>query len=814
MNGRGTAHRLLTGFAVTALVAGLSAGPATTEAFAATTTISVNGSSGGLVFDGDGAISGGGGNTRLLVDYPETERNAILDYLFKPGYGAQVQILKLELGGSGNSTSGAEPSFEETKGTVDCAAGYEFWLAEQAVRRNPGIRLYGLTWTAPAWVGSTFYNANGIQYALDWLGCAKQHNLAIGYLGGWNEHGYDASWFPQLRTALDSNGYGAVKIVAADANDSGWSTADALAGNPAFKAATAAVGNHYPCSPYNGSQSYTQCSSTATARGLGLPLWSAEEGSLDYQAGGAPMARTDNLVYLQGRMVANINWPIVGSLYPDVSFAGQGLLTADQPWSGHYSVGLSTWAMAHTTQFAQPGWKYLDSGSGYLSGSTYTQGSYVSLKSPNNRDWSTIAETTRATGPQTATFAVTGGLSTGTVHVWSTDLASSDPATWFVREPDVTPDASGQFTVTLQPNRSYSFTTTTGQGKGAAANPPSASLPLPYSDDFTSGAAGSQPRYLAAMEGAFAVRPCVGRTGQCVRQETPARPLQWIGNVSPNTFPYTVGGNADWANYRVSADVMNKVPGSAGIVGRQRNAGVQANAGEDPTHANGYWFSLSDTGAWAVKRTDFSGNSATLVSGTLPGAAGLGTWHQLALTFEGSAITAAIDGTTVANFTDTAYSTGKVGLFTSGYSAGDQFDNLSVTPGSATRPGAQIVGGQSGRCVDLNGSTTANGAQAQLWDCNGGSNQRFTVTSGKQLQVYGSKCLDANGSGTANGTAVVIWDCGSGTSQQWNVNSGGTITGVQSGLCLDANGAGTANATKIILWACNGGANQQWSLRD
>ncbi|HZU56017.1 MAG TPA: hypothetical protein VFA06_09145, partial [Actinocrinis sp.] len=47
----------------------------------------------------------------------------------------------------------------------------------------------------------------------------------------WNEHGYDANWFPQLRSALNSNGYSSVQVVAADANDSGWSTANALAGN-------------------------------------------------------------------------------------------------------------------------------------------------------------------------------------------------------------------------------------------------------------------------------------------------------------------------------------------------------------------------------------------------------------------------------------------------------------------------------------------------------------------------------------------------------------------------------------------------------
>jgi hypothetical protein len=132
---------------------------------------------------------------------------------------------------------------------------------------------------------------------------------------------------------------------------------------------------------------------------------------------------------------------------------------------------------------------------------------------------------------------------------------------------------------------------------------------------------------------------------------------------------------------------------------------------------------------------------------------------------------------------------------------------LAATVGTPTR----IVGGQSGRCLDVPNSATTNGLQTQLYDCSGVTGQAWTYTSGKQLTAYGNKCLDASGRGTTNGTAVVIWDCNGQPNQQWNVNDNGTITGVQSGLCLDANGAGTANGTRIILWACNGQPNQQWA---
>src|SRR2546423_7355266 len=118
-------------------------------AHAATTAITVDGASAGRTFDGVGAISGGGGNSRLLVDYPATQRNQILDYLFTPGYGADLQILKVEVGGDTNSTDGAESSIEHTKGAINCDNGYEWWLMEQAKARNPAIKLYGLSWGAP-----------------------------------------------------------------------------------------------------------------------------------------------------------------------------------------------------------------------------------------------------------------------------------------------------------------------------------------------------------------------------------------------------------------------------------------------------------------------------------------------------------------------------------------------------------------------------------------------------------------------------------------------------------------------------------------
>ena len=155
-----------------------------------------------------------------------------------------MQILKVEIGGDTNSTSGAEPSHEHTRGSVNCNRGYEWWLAEQAKARNPNIKLYGLAWGAPGWIGNgNFWSTDMINYLLDWLGCATSHGLTVDYLGGWNEKGHNDTWYENLRSALNSHGYSNVKIVASD--EFGWGAADDAVRDPAFASAVAVFGSHY-----------------------------------------------------------------------------------------------------------------------------------------------------------------------------------------------------------------------------------------------------------------------------------------------------------------------------------------------------------------------------------------------------------------------------------------------------------------------------------------------------------------------------------------------------------------------------------------
>ena len=800
--GRSTRGRVLGLLAIIAGAAMVTVG-AVVLPFApaqAATGITLNGTGSGRTFDGVGAVSGGGGNSRLLIDYPEPQRGQILDYLFKPGYGAALQMLKVEIGGDTNSTSGAEPSHAHSRGDLNCDRGYEWWIMEQAKARNPAIKLLGLPWGAPGWIGNgTFLSSDLSGYLVSWLDCAKQHGLTLDYIvPAQNEKQWNATTTINVRNALNAAGYSGVKIEIAE--DWTYSPADQMVNNSALRAAVDAVGVHYSCG-YLADQK--TCNSSTNGINSGKSLWSSENGSQDYNGGAKQLARGINRVYLDAKMTGYMNWDLVASTTPNNLWSTVGLVLANQPWAGWYSVGKDTWAIAHTTQFTAPGWKYLDPSSGYIGGNR-NNGSYVTLKSTNNSDYSTIIETMDASGAQTLNFSVAGGLSTGQVHVWATNLNSNNSADFLVHQSDITP-SNGQYSVTVQPGYLYTITTTTGQGKGTATSPAQGSLNLPYTDNFDGITAGHEAKYLMDMQGAFEAAACGGgRTGGCVRQVSPQAAITWK-NLSD---PYAELGNINWNNYTVTTDALLEKSGYVEVLGR-----VGAQELNHPGWLNAYHLRVSDTGAWSIFRSNTSGQNTTVRSGSV---ASLGTnrWHTVALGFSGSTLTATIDGTAVGTVTDSTFGSGLAGIGTSqGETA--QFDNLAITAsGGNPNPGGPtgvLRSLSANRCVDVPNSTQTDGTFLQIWDCGSGANQQWTLTSSNTLTVYGSKCLDVPGHAKTAGTRVEIWTCNGGTNQQWQVNADGTVVGVESGLCLDVTGNGTANGTAVELWTCNGGNNQKWT---
>jgi len=659
----------------------LAPATASTAASVSVTSITINGKRAGAVFDGIGAISGGGGNSRYLIDYPATPRAKILNYLFGRG-GAELQMLKLEIGGDANSSDGSEPSVEHAFRQIDCQSGYEWWLAEQAHARDPRIKLYGLQWAAPGWVGSVWSKAD-VRYVIKWLNCAKSHGLKISYLGGWNENRYNIAWNENMRRALNANGYRSVKIVGADdVSRRAWNIARAMAASPALRAAISVVGVHDTCGfPTTG----YRCASPHIARRLGKPLWESELGGMDANTGAGNMARSINNGYIQAKITGYLEWPLVDAMPPGLPFENRGLVTADQPESGFYHVNRITWAIAQTTQFVKPGWRHVNGANAALGNS----GSYNSYEAPNGRDWSLVAQNGGAAAgqfvfPQTINVRLTGGLRTGTVHVWETNLLSADPSTWFVRQPDISA-AGGRFSYSIPPGYVVSFTSTRGQKHYTTTPNAPGPITLPY---LASRDGSNEGWGLASQEGAFVYRRCLGGVGgQCIEQEAGQVPVWWHAPAAGTPTPYAIVGGPSWQNYTVSASVLfTSSAGWASLIGR---FGSQA---RDPRLFTGYKASLSATGIWQITRYSDVSGPVIIAHGRL-GAFKPGTWHRTSFTLDNSSLSFSLNGKVIKRITDTHWSSGLAGIGSDWDVV--QFDGLTVS--QAGGPLAVAAGGWPSR---------------------------------------------------------------------------------------------------------------------
>ena len=82
--------------ATASVLLALAALPAVAPAPDAATTI--NASAPWYRYDGVGGLSGGGATSTFLMAYDEPYRSEIMDWMFKPGYAASLDILKVEIG--------------------------------------------------------------------------------------------------------------------------------------------------------------------------------------------------------------------------------------------------------------------------------------------------------------------------------------------------------------------------------------------------------------------------------------------------------------------------------------------------------------------------------------------------------------------------------------------------------------------------------------------------------------------------------------------------------------------------------------------
>lgn len=534
----------------------------------------------GRRFDGIGGISGGGATSKLLISYPEPQRSHILDYLFKPNFGASLHILKVEIGGDAQSTDGTEASHMHNSWDENYERGYEWWLMVEAKKRNPNIKIYGLPWSFPGWL-----NPKGVRdpyqfpnitadYISRWIKGAKKHyNVTVDFIGIWNERHYDKEYIKTLRRFLDSSGLQRVRIVAPDAPHAGgndWKICPDILDDPVLAAAVDTIGAHYPGTL-----------STPLAVKTGKALWASEDYStFNDIVGGGCWARILNQNYVNGNITATISWNLIAAYYHSLPFTRDGLMTAENPWCGNYVVESPIWMTAHTTQFTEIGWNYLKHGHG--SGHFVYGGSYVSLVSPDGKDLTVVIETmshdhSECIRPPLPPYSVikqnvilqlAGSFASITsLNVWNSSLRFDGQESPLFIKQDLVKVVNGSIYLTLNVDEVITLTTLDKGFKGHHPDPPPAKpFPLPFSENFDGFKEHEEASYFAQQLGSFEVMNSGEADHKMVmRQMVQEEPIYWCRAETLGMTANYIGSN-NWTDIYIETDArLSKINGSEGV---------------------------------------------------------------------------------------------------------------------------------------------------------------------------------------------------------------------------------------------------------
>ena len=684
------------------------------------TAILLDGRTAHHTFDGIGGLSAGA-SSRLLYDYPEPQRSDILDLLFKPNHGASLQVLKVEVGGDAQSTDGSESSHMHTREEISCSRGYETWLISEAKARNSAIITYALSWAVPHWVGdgngngTGFHSPDNYVYQTKFLECVRNFTgYDIDVMGTWNEkEPGPSSYVSGLRSAFDAAGFSNTRISVYDGDYSVNNVVTAALADPVFNASFSSIGRHYPCD--------TQYPTVESD--IHKALWSAEDLSTPNDwTGAACWGRLLNQNYVNMNMTSTISWSLIWSAIETLPFSGNGLMSAQQPWSGHYSGGDGSgfpvdnvtssealngplWTSAQTTQFTAPGWRYLHvpgGGSGFLPQSS-GNGSYVTLVPQNDTSEMTIViekitsvtckcnlNTSAYVSDGVVNFTVlpSGGLPGGAtvLHVWRTNETVQ-----FVQDADIIINSDGTFSVFVARDSIVTLSTLSSATHGvpSAPIPMTAPFPLPYADNFNTYPEDTTVvRYFGDQTGSFAVRQ--GALTQVVSIDPGSNrwtveDLDPITLIGDHTLVDTIMTIA--VTFEPALNASGRGLGDFGFTYVQACLRITKYTGFKNGPPPGYCLAVNASGAWLA-------NAGTLVmaSGQLPTPFDATTPHVLTLSAKGTVIVGSITGTfphttlnpPLFNVTNSLYSAGIGGLGSGFHTAA--FDNFTIAQATAVPP--------------------------------------------------------------------------------------------------------------------------------
>jgi Ricin-type beta-trefoil lectin domain/Putative Ig domain len=147
-------------------------------------------------------------------------------------------------------------------------------------------------------------------------------------------------------------------------------------------------------------------------------------------------------------------------------------------------------------------------------------------------------------------------------------------------------------------------------------------------------------------------------------------------------------------------------------------------------------------------------------------------------------------------------------------------DGRGITGSAAFKWAVRSIGavrsGLAGKCLDDWRASTASRNKIDIYTCNGGRAQAWSVSvqANGSLQISLLKstgeCLTVTGGAVASGTKAELLRCGA-AGQQWRTGAYGHLVNPQSGKCLADPGAGR-NGTQLEIIGCANRTYERWTL--
>ncbi|MEV6942520.1 RICIN domain-containing protein [Streptomyces sp. NPDC051172] len=153
--------------------------------------------------------------------------------------------------------------------------------------------------------------------------------------------------------------------------------------------------------------------------------------------------------------------------------------------------------------------------------------------------------------------------------------------------------------------------------------------------------------------------------------------------------------------------------------------------------------------------------------------------------------------------------------------AGGALEDATGTPTINPSTNYTIKNVNSGKLMDVNGGSTADGASVIQWPSNGGANQQWTIVpvSGQLYKIVNrnsGKALDIDNSSHRTGTALQQYTYNGGNNQLWyfEPTSGGyVIRNFESRQVLEVGGGSTADGAAVSQWMPLNQTNQAWTIQ-